>query len=113
MRSLYFRAIVSVRGWLGSNWSDAQTHKTSHFRFWLKSLLWPWDWKFLVNNDKPWWVMSAANYLDGELKSNRFSRGFEYGSGASTFWLAKRVTNLVSTEHDSLWFEEIRHSNPQ
>jgi hypothetical protein len=34
--------------------------------------------------------------------------GLEFGSGCSTIWLAKRVKNLVSVEHDESWYERIK-----
>jgi len=35
---------------------------------------------------------------------------FEFGSGASTLWLAQRAEAVVSVEHDEEWFREIKRA---
>lgn len=32
---------------------------------------------------------------------------FEYGSGGSSLWWSKRVTSIVSCEHDPIWYEKL------
>lgn len=39
---------------------------------------------------------------------NDKSKVFEYGTGGSTIWLAKRVGKLVSVEHNRDWFRVLR-----
>ena len=34
-------------------------------------------------------------------------RGFEWGSGRSTVWFSRRSRELVSIEHDPLWFQRV------
>jgi predicted O-methyltransferase YrrM len=34
-------------------------------------------------------------------------RGLEYGSGLSTLWLARRVSQFVSVEHDAEWHDKV------
>lgn len=36
-------------------------------------------------------------------------RGFEWGSGRSTLWFAKRLAHLTSIESDASWFETVSH----
>ena len=33
-------------------------------------------------------------------------RGFEWGSGQGTVWLAHRISSLISLEHDKSWFTQ-------
>jgi predicted O-methyltransferase YrrM len=34
-------------------------------------------------------------------------RGLEWGSGRSTIWFAKRVTHLISVEHNEVWYRKV------
>lgn len=52
--------------------------------------------------DIPWMNYSAIDYLNQQLKLN--ARIFEYGSGSSTIYWAKRGANIVSVEHDKDYF---------
>jgi hypothetical protein len=49
----------------------------------------------------PWLTRAAVNELSGYLQPTM--RGFEWGSGRSTLWFARRLQDLVSVEHDSAW----------
>ena len=54
----------------------------------------------------PWYAYSATTFLE-----NRVHQGmsvFEYGSGNSTLWWAKRVSHLVSCEHDAQWYTRMQ-----
>jgi tRNA A58 N-methylase Trm61 len=49
---------------------------------------------------------SATAWLDRTLKPD--SKVFEYGSGGSTLYFAKRVREVVSVEHEPAWYERVR-----
>lgn len=50
--------------------------------------------------DVPWWTYRAIDAVSDWLRVHpRPIRAFEYGSGASTFWLARRVDEVHSVEH--------------
>lgn len=51
--------------------------------------------------DKPLLTPEALNYLSGLLTPA--TSVFEWGSGASTIWLAQRVAEVVSVEHNENW----------
>jgi hypothetical protein len=53
----------------------------------------------------PWLSPPAIRVLDALLAKDHV--GFEFGSGRSTFFLAKRIRQLTSLEHDSSWFEKV------
>jgi hypothetical protein len=57
------------------------------------------------NPDAPWLTSQAVAFLERWLESDHV--GFEWGSGRSTVWFAKRVRRLISIEHDSHWYEEV------
>lgn len=53
--------------------------------------------------DAPWLVAQAVEFLSKWLRPTDV--GFEWGSGRSTIWFAKRVRRLISVEHDKQWVD--------
>lgn len=53
----------------------------------------------------PWWPVDAIDKVDGLLHRNM--NCIEFGSGGSTIWMANRVRNIVSREHNKEWAEMI------
>jgi hypothetical protein len=54
----------------------------------------------MISLDLPWWTYRAAERVEeflGEREGK--ARVFEYGSGASTLWLARRAGEVHSIEH--------------
>jgi precorrin-6B methylase 2 len=59
----------------------------------------------------PWVTYSFIDFIKPRL--NKTLRVFEYGSGSSTLFYAKRVHNVVSVEHDRTWYDKILNSKPR
>ena len=59
----------------------------------------------------PWVTYSFIDFIKTRL--NKDLTIFEYGSGSSTLFYAKRVKRVVSVEHDEAWFNKIVKSKPQ
>ena len=53
----------------------------------------------------PWWSQSAIEELEKHLDHNHCV--FEWGSGGSSIFLAKRCKDLTTIEHDPKWFEQV------
>lgn len=70
---------------------------------WLHSLFAIYDIDAMVRLDLPWWTLRAAKLVDRFLQQRPGAMVFEYGSGASTVFLAKRAEIVVSAEHDPRW----------
>ena len=71
------------------------------FAFWLGSQFAIHDAAALARMDVPWWTFPAIDAVDRWIAArNGDVRVFEYGSGASTVWLARRAAHVVSVEHD-------------
>jgi hypothetical protein len=51
----------------------------------------------------PWWAEEAIDFLDLWLTDTFVA--YEWGSGGSTPWLARRVAHLISLEDDKEWHE--------
>lgn len=58
----------------------------------------------------PWYTYSSIAFLEGRTRPGM--RIFEYGSGNSTLWWAKRVQSVVSCENDESWFRKISAISP-
>jgi len=57
--------------------------------------------------DAPWLGESAILLLDSYLQEDDV--GWEWGSGRSTLWLARRVAHLHSIEDDRLWYQAVKN----
>ncbi|MEJ5961236.1 FkbM family methyltransferase [Pedobacter immunditicola] len=58
----------------------------------------------------PWVTYSFIDFIKDRL--NKEQKVFEYGSGSSTLFYAKRVSKVVSVEHDENWFNKIVRTKP-
>jgi hypothetical protein len=58
----------------------------------------------------PWYTYALTAFLEERCPPGL--RVFEYGSGNSTLWWAKRASSVVSVEHDAGWVERIGHRLP-
>ncbi len=83
----------------------ALEHRRSHrTALWLRSLFAIYNIDDMVHLDLPWWCFGAIEDTGRFLAARRGSaRVLEWGSGASTVWLAKRAAAVVSLEHDTSW----------
>jgi hypothetical protein len=66
----------------------------------------------LLPLDTPWWTFEAADRVEAFLRTRPGARVFEWGSGASTVWLAARAGHVTSVEHDGAWAREVRSVLP-
>lgn len=57
-------------------------------------------------SDEPWVTYPAIAWMERTL--TREMRGFEYGSGGSTLFFARRVGEITAAEHDAGWAERVR-----
>jgi len=70
------------------------------WRHWAYSLTKVHDSLAMARLDVPWWSYDAIGAIDAWLvRRTGATRVFEYGSGASTLWLARRATEVHSVEH--------------
>jgi predicted O-methyltransferase YrrM len=77
-------------------------------RFWLASQFAIYDAAQLTRLDVPWWSFPAIRAVEQWLaRRNGEVRAFEYGSGASTVWLARRCRSVVSIEHDASFLRSV------
>ena len=108
MKSLYIRLVrllggaARTLGLLGLLERRAQGSRTAA---WLVSLVAIHDVDGLQRLDVPWWTFDAADLVESWLLVHPGARVFEWGSGASTLWLAARAGSVHSVEHHAGWAE--------
>jgi hypothetical protein len=59
-----------------------------------------------VTDRYPWMSFSAVRFL--KTKTRKDMRVFEYGSGGSTLFWISQVQELVSVEHDTSWYSNMK-----
>lgn len=86
-----------------------EKNRASRASLYLRSLFSIYDAEDLARLDLPWWAFGAIDHVDAILRRRgRDMVAFEYGSGASTVWLARRCRAVYSVEHESEWAERTR-----
>ncbi len=58
----------------------------------------------------PWVTYSFIDFISERIKKDHSV--FEFGSGNSTFYYARRALKVVSVEHDKAWFDKISAGKP-
>lgn len=96
------RAASKVGGHIGLL-SALERHRERRGAVWLRSLFSIYQLDDLVHLDLAWWTFEAMDQVEKFLRERPGARVFEYGSGASTFWLARRGAIVTSVEHDAEW----------
>jgi hypothetical protein len=78
-------------------------------RHWAFSLTRAHDSIGISELDVPWWTYGAIDEVERWLAGRDGDvRAFEWGSGASTIWLARRVASVNSVEHHRQFGEMIQ-----
>jgi predicted O-methyltransferase YrrM len=76
------------------------------WRHWAYSLTIVHDSHAMAELDVPWWTYRAIGAVEEWLSARGDpARVFEYGSGASTVWLARRAGEVHSVEHHRAFAE--------
>lgn len=82
-----------------------EKHQDKRVFHWVRSLFAIYDIDQMIALDVPWWTYRAIDQVDAFLTRRPAAKVFEFGSGASTVWLARRAGTVHSVEHDQPWFE--------
>ncbi len=74
----------------------------------MKKILYKCNYKIykVLHPAAPWLPPKAIKYLKSFLSENMV--GFEWGSGRSTVFFARRVNFIVSVEHDKCWYDKVK-----
>lgn len=74
---------------------------------WARSLFAIHDIDQLARLGVPWWTFDSADRIAAFLDQRLGARIFEWGSGASTLWLAARAGTVHSVEHHAGWAADL------
>jgi hypothetical protein len=74
----------------------------------VRSLFAIYDVGDLAAIDLPWWNFATIAEVEAFLAGRPNARVFEYGSGASTVWLARRAAAVRTVEHDPEFADAVR-----
>jgi len=83
-------------------WSIVLVYSPRQMRYigrWLRSIL---SSKGIFSLPAPLFPFSVIDVVDEYIDRSKIV--FEYGSGASTIWFARRANKVVSIEHDEKWY---------
>jgi hypothetical protein len=94
------RALLAAVGVLGLL---ERRSPRSRVATWLRSLFAIHDLDEMARLDVPWWTFDSRDRVADFLGEHPDARVFEWGSGASTLWLAARAGRVHSVEHDAGW----------
>ncbi|HEY0953010.1 MAG TPA: hypothetical protein VGD85_22645, partial [Nocardioides sp.] len=94
------RAVLAATGLLRVLDAAARRSRTA---LWVRSWLAIYDLDDMLALDVPWWTFAAADAVEDFLRARPGARVLEWGSGASTVWLARRAGSVVTVEHDPAW----------
>ena len=107
-RSLYVRVMRAARAVLRATGLLGRMERSRRpFVRHLRTLLAIYDAEDLAALDLPWWSYASIEAVERFLAGRDDARVFEFGAGASTVWLARRVTSIVSVEHDASYLEVV------
>lgn len=110
MKQIYVRclrlvaAVLRVVGVLGL--LDRRAPR-SRAATWVRSLFAIHDIDELARLGVPWWTFDSADRIAAYLDLRPDARIFEWGSGASTLWLAARAGTVHSVEHHAGWAADL------
>jgi len=110
VKSLYIRTVRALGSVLrGVGILAALERRTPRSRpaTWLVSLFAIHDVDGLGALDLPWWTFDSADQVAAYLGEHPGARVFEWGSGASTLWLAARAGSVHSVEHHAGWAAQL------
>lgn len=110
MKSAYAGTARGVRRTLDRLGLDAEAPPLDRrWRHWAHSLTLVHDSRAMAELDVPWWTYGAITTMDEWLAARPTpATVFEYGSGASTVWLARRAGQVHSVEHHAGFAEQMR-----
>ncbi|GGD18301.1 class I SAM-dependent methyltransferase [Nocardioides daphniae] len=103
------RRLLAVSGLLGL--LDRAAAR-SRMALWVRSWFAIYDLDEMLAVGLPWWTFAAVDEVERHLAATPRARVLEWGSGASTVWLAARAAEVVAIEHDPAWADAMRPHLP-
>lgn len=109
VRAVYVGLVTRLRGLLDGTrllraWDRLALADPRGRMFHLRTLLALHRPEDLILLDVPWWTYQARDRVEAFLAArDGQAQVLEFGSGASTVWLARRASSVHAVEHDEFW----------
>jgi len=58
----------------------------------------------------PWLTTDSIKMLEELFQKNPEAKVIEFGCGGSTIWMAQRIKNLITVEHDKSWQQSVQET---
>jgi Methyltransferase domain len=97
------RAARVLGGWLRHGLTQPPWRSAPEFRDWVSTTFLG---RRLLDAEMPWMTFAAMRWLAAYLRPTMSV--FEWGSGGSTLFFARRVARVVSVEYDAGWSAAVR-----
>jgi hypothetical protein len=101
--AVYAREVVKLRR--AGRQEPAMSVLLRQFPAWQRSFRPPAS---PLRDQTPWITYGAIHFLESHLRPDM--RVFEYGSGGSSLFFARRVREGISIEHDPAWAAEVKQA---
>lgn len=102
--NFYLFFIKFIRFVLNYNVKKKNKHDITSLKFHIISLLSVYNVKEMIDLKIPWWTYSSIIYLKTFLDKKKTLEAFEYGPGASSFWLKQFCKSITFVEHDEIFY---------
>ena len=105
----YLLFIKILRFLFRYNINKIERFNSFSLKFHFLSLLSVYNVREIIKLGLPWWTYNSATFLNEYLKNKAKLDAFEYGPGASSFWLKKYCKNIRFVEHDKHFYDYFKN----
>ena len=103
--NFYLFFIKLIRFVLNYNIKKVMKHDITSFKFHVISLLSVYNVQEMIYLKVPWWTYDSITFLKAFLNNKKKLDAFEYGPGASSFWLKQFCKSITFVEHDEDFYK--------
>lgn len=91
----------------GEGWEEANPQ---NYPVWMHSIRNSESLTWRIKNPFPCYSFGAVEFIDQNISERAVV--FEYGSGTSTLWYARRASKVISVEHNQQWYKLLNRDKP-
>lgn len=107
--NFYLFFIKILRFLFRYNINQIKCFNSYSLKFHFLSLLSVYNVREMVKLGLPWWTYNSVFFLKQHLKNKTKLDAFEYGPGASSFWLKKYCKSISFVEHDKYFYDYFKN----
>lgn len=103
--NFYLFFIKFIRFILNYKIKKKMNYDITSFKFHVISLLSVYNVQEMIYLKVPWWTYDSITFLKTFLNNKKTLDAFEYGPGASSFWLKQFCKSITFVEHDEDFYK--------